>query len=217
MPTKEESDLELNMAPSENFSPNFLLPSLDQPPLYRIDLNLPPRLRYNDICRDFKDDIIKLAPVYYDILNETPYPRVFGHLTKLLLRRVHSKEETQEICGIAQATGMGLDMVVAYNTFLELFSGCVSGGARVNDAGDIGETEGIVHFRNLDWEMPPLRKLIICVEYVRDERVIARFACSLTPVLVDCSQWLRLEASLTQVISAFLQVLGEASCIAQRS
>jgi hypothetical protein len=39
-------------------------------------------------------------------------------------------------------------------------------------ANDVG---GIVHFRGLDWDMDPLRDLIIRVEYTRDWRVVARY------------------------------------------
>ncbi|KAJ7493335.1 hypothetical protein B0H11DRAFT_2394891 [Mycena galericulata] len=64
---------------------------------------------------------------------------------------------TREIRGISKLTGVPLHLVVAYNTFLDLFSGCSSGGARVIDAGN-GHQSGVVHFRGLDWEMEPLRK-----------------------------------------------------------
>ena len=47
----------------------------------------------------------------------------------------------------------------------------------MNDAGQDRCTEGIVHFRTLDWEMDPLERLTICVEYVREGRVIARYVC----------------------------------------
>ena len=60
--------------------------------------------------------------------------------------------------------------------FLDLFSGCVSGGARVVNCGPLGESDGVVHFRGLDWGMDMLRSLTICVEYVRDGQVIARYA-----------------------------------------
>jgi hypothetical protein len=141
----------------------------EEPPLYTIDLSLPPQSRYTTICNDFKHEISEMTGIYDDILNSTPYPRLMGFLAKLLLRRVHSHEETEEIRGIAQATGVPLNLVVAYNTFLDLFSGCISGGVKAKDVG------GIVHFRGLDWGMDPLRDLIIRVEYLRDGRVVARY------------------------------------------
>jgi hypothetical protein len=149
------------------------LSSPADPPTYRVDLSAPPEERYREICEDFKGFLADIVPIYDDLLSFTSAPRTLNFLAKALLRRVHSAEETREIRGIAKITGVPLHLVVAFNTFLDLFSGCASGGARVDDAGG-GHTSGVVHFRGLDWEMDPLRKLIICVDYVRDGRTVAR-------------------------------------------
>ncbi|KAF9266704.1 hypothetical protein L218DRAFT_857528 [Marasmius fiardii PR-910] len=159
---------------SGSVQPIFRLPSHAQPPLYRIDLSLPPRERYNEICRDYKSELLQISPLYDEILDLTPYPRLLKGAAKLLLRRVYSEEETEEITGISKATGISKHLVVALNTFLDLLSGCISGGTKVVDAGPDGSTTGIVHFRGLDWEMDVLRDLTICVEYVREGQVIAR-------------------------------------------
>ncbi|KAJ6478481.1 beta subunit of N-acylethanolamine-hydrolyzing acid amidase-domain-containing protein [Mycena vitilis] len=143
------------------------------PPTYRVDLSAPPEERYNEICSDFKAYLADIVPLYDDLLQLTPAPRLLNFLAQSLLRRVHSSEESEEIRGIAKCTGVPLHLVVAFNTFLDLFSGCSSGGARVKDAGN-GRENGIVHFRGLDWEMDPLRKLLICVDYVRDGATVAR-------------------------------------------
>jgi hypothetical protein len=60
---------------------------------------------------------------------------------------------------------------------------------KVNDAGDGCDTEGVVHFRVLDWDMEPLRKLIICVEYVRNDDVIARWAFVSPPFTSFLTTW----------------------------
>jgi hypothetical protein len=97
----------------------------------------------------------------------------------MLLRRVHQREETLEIEAIAKDSGLRLCEVVAYNTLLDVFSGCVSGGVRAT----LGEemqglleegSQTMLHFRNLDWEMDILRDLLIQVEYVREGEVIAK-------------------------------------------
>ncbi|KAJ7065297.1 beta subunit of N-acylethanolamine-hydrolyzing acid amidase-domain-containing protein [Mycena amicta] len=144
-----------------------------EPPVYRVDLSLPPEQRYNAICADFQSQLEDIVPIYHGLLHVTRSPRVLDFLARSLLRRVHSTEETREIRGISRATGVPIHLVVAFNTFLDLFSGCSSGGAVVSDAGD-GRTNGVVHFRGLDWEMEPLRRLIICVDYVRGGEVVAR-------------------------------------------
>ncbi|KAJ7643317.1 beta subunit of N-acylethanolamine-hydrolyzing acid amidase-domain-containing protein [Mycena polygramma] len=153
----------------------FKLTQIDycDPPTYRVDLSAPPEERYNEICSDFKAYLADIVPLYDDLLQLTPAPRVLNFLAQSLLRRVYSSEESKEICGIAKCTGVPLHLVVAFNTFLDLFSGCSSGGVRVTDAGN-GRENGIVHFRGLDWDMDPLRKLLICVDYVRDGETVAR-------------------------------------------
>jgi len=138
-----------------------------EPPLYQVDLSLPPEQRYIQICSDHKEEMTELAEIYDTILAyTTPFPRLFKFLGKHLLRKVHSKEETRELQGISQAACIPFHLVVAYNTFLDLLSGCMSGGARTG--------EKLVHFRNLDWEMDTLRDMIIRVEYVLEGRIIAR-------------------------------------------
>ncbi|KAJ6485781.1 beta subunit of N-acylethanolamine-hydrolyzing acid amidase-domain-containing protein [Mycena sanguinolenta] len=154
-------------APSRRFS------SPSDPPTYRVDLSLPPEDRFREICADYKAHLANIIPIYNDLLQSTGAPRVLNFLAKALLRRVHSSEESKEISGISKATGVPLHLVVAFNTFLDLFSGCSSGGVRVTDAGT-GRENGVVHFRGLDWAMDPLRKLIICVDYVRNGQTVAR-------------------------------------------
>jgi beta subunit of N-acylethanolamine-hydrolyzing acid amidase len=156
--------------------PNFVVPSDCQPPVYRIDLSLPPRLRHFEICRDYKAQLAQLVPLFHQILQITSFPRFLNFTAKLLLKGVHSPEESEEIRGIADATGLAHHVVVAYNTFLDLLTGCTSGGMKVNDTGDSCDAAGIIHFRCLDWDMDVLRKLVVCVEYVRNDEVIARWA-----------------------------------------
>ncbi|KAK7033923.1 hypothetical protein VNI00_012547 [Paramarasmius palmivorus] len=165
---------------SRNVPPVFRIPDPSQPPLYRIDLSLPPAERYKEICRDHKKELLQLAPLYDEILNLTPSPRLFKAVAKLILRRVSSGEESDEIEGISKATGIPRHLVVAFNTFLDLFSGCMSGGTKVVDAGPRGTSTGIVHFRGLDWGMDVLRRLTISVEYVRDGAVVAREGLSVS-------------------------------------
>ncbi|KAF8196870.1 beta subunit of N-acylethanolamine-hydrolyzing acid amidase-domain-containing protein [Mycena galopus ATCC 62051] len=161
-------------AASETTSnPTRRLSSPSDPPTYRVDLSAPPKDRYRQICADYKIHLAHIVPIYDDLLRSTGAPRTLHFLAKTLLRRVHSSEESKEIRGISKATGVPLHLVVAFNTFLDLFSGCSSGGVRVTDAGT-GRENGIVHFRGLDWAMDPLRKLIICVDYVREGRIVAR-------------------------------------------
>ena len=141
-----------------------------EPPLYSVDLDLPPESRYAKICNDYKDEMAELAKIYDEILSITPFPRFFGFLARNLLKKVYSKEETDEIRAISKATRIPIYRVVAYNTFLDLFSGCMSGGVQTK----VGATTTMLHFRNLDWEMNPLRNMIIRVEYLKNGKIVAR-------------------------------------------
>lgn len=151
------------------------LVSRAEPPLYQIDLSRPPGERYTEVCNDYGDELADLIGLYDSVLDITPFPRLIGYLARACLRRVHSREETEEIAGISKITKVPIHFVVAYNTFLDLFSGCISGGARVKGLSERGDDTGIVHFRGLDWGMEPLRDMIIRVEYIREGKVIARF------------------------------------------
>ena len=115
----------------------------------------------------------ELAKIYDEILSITPFPRFFGFLARNLLKKVYSKEETEEIRAISKATRIPIYRVVAYNTFLDLFSGCMSGGVQAKLKARSAATS-MLHFRNLDWEMDPLRNMIIRVEYLVKGKVVAR-------------------------------------------
>ena len=148
-----------------------------EPPLYTINLDLPPESRYTKMCNDYKDEMAELAKIYDEILSITPFPRFFGFLGRNLLKKVYSKEETDEIRAISKATRIPVYRVVAYNTFLDIFSGCMSGGVqtKVGGAGaNANATTRMLHFRNLDWEMDPLRNMIIRVKYLVNGKVVAR-------------------------------------------
>ncbi|KAF8625520.1 hypothetical protein AX17_006832 [Amanita inopinata Kibby_2008] len=146
----------------------------DDPPLYRVDLSLSPKYRYAHICCDFKEKLSRLSELYDFALSELGITWFGRAVLNLLLKRVYSAEETEEIGAIAKAIGVGKHLVVAYNTLLDLFSGCVSAGVQVCDSGDARDRVGIVHLRGLDWNMEFLRDLVVRVEYIREGKVIAR-------------------------------------------
>ena len=150
-------------------------------PHYTIDLSLPPRIRYREICRDYEAELRSLTALFDSILAPTRFPRLLTFLSKHLLKRVKCAEETEEMRGIAKEVGVGVYLVVAYNTFLDLFAGCVSGAVRTEGAGAQGR---LLHFRGLDWDMEELRNLVISVDYVRDGKVVARSVFSFSVVLL---------------------------------
>ena len=163
------------------------LRSCDEPPLYTINLSQRPHLRYKRLCSDYKEQLAGLASLYNESMDFLGVSWIGRVLLKVVLRRVYSTEETEEVRGIAGIVGVPVYLVVAYNTLLDLFSGCVSAGVKVEDPGYGGgegrprrrrKGKGMVHLRGLDWDMEPLRELIVRVEYVREGRIVARWVTS---------------------------------------
>lgn len=62
--------------------------------------------------------------------------------------------------------------MVAFNTILDLLMGCTSGGAQVQEDGEVK----MLHFRTLDWTMEALRKVIVQFDFIEHPggEVIAR-------------------------------------------
>ena len=153
-------------------------PQADTPPNYRIDLSLPPRQRYKDLANDYRHEMESLVALFDPLLEEFTglgrfYRRSIQKLSGLLLRRVYSQEETEELRGIHEVTGIDMYLLVAFNVVLDCLMGCTSGGVRVR-AGSSGSR--MMHFRTLDWGMDPLRSVIVQLEFVNgpEGQVIAR-------------------------------------------
>ena len=135
-----------------------------QPPTYIINLSLPPGQRYQEVARDFKDRVQELPKLFDDIVKDLNLPLNWTKwIAKCLLRRLHNREETKELRGISQITGLDLYLLVAFNVLLDLFMGCTSAGVRTHDSA--GQSR-MLHFRTLDWGMDPLRGIVVQLDYV---------------------------------------------------
>ncbi|KAI9707785.1 MAG: hypothetical protein M1836_000747 [Candelina mexicana] len=141
----------------------------DQPPTYTINLGLPPAQRYVQLAKDFKPLIAKVAWLFDSILLSL-HPNIpvrsVKAISRKLLRRLYSEEETEELRGISKAADVEIFLLVALNTFLDLFMGCTSGGVRVNGN---DQDPRMLHFRTLDWDMDSLRKMVVRLEFVHEE------------------------------------------------
>lgn len=140
----------------------------DKPPRYTIDLSLPPRKRYQDMVADFKPQVATLPILFDEVVKDLraniSVERV-RWLARLLLRRVYYKDETEELRGIQEATGIEMYLLVAFNVLLDLFMGCTSGAVRVKDN---DKNTKMLHFRTLDWGMDALRKVIVHLDFVEE-------------------------------------------------
>ncbi|KAI4163696.1 MAG: hypothetical protein LQ342_002730, partial [Letrouitia transgressa] len=142
------------------------IPKYSEPLKYIIDLSLPPAERYKRVATDFKPTIIALPALFNDLVKELrpnlSVTRV-RRIARLTLRRLYSEEETEEIRGIHEVTGTEMYLLVALNVLLDLFMGCTSGGIKVSE----GQNSRMLHFRTLDWDMDPLRKIVVHLDFVK--------------------------------------------------
>jgi hypothetical protein len=147
----------------------------DVPAIYTIDLSLPPVQRYVKVAQDFKLIVEDLVELFDELLEQVNLPqKTFHFIAKCILRKLYSKEQTEELRGIQNVTGVPMYLLVAYNVLLDLFMGCTSGGVIVKER---RESQGrMCHFRTLDWGMPALRKALVQFEFRNgaDGEVIAR-------------------------------------------
>jgi hypothetical protein len=159
----------------ENVSKGGTVPDADSfgPPSYEIDLSLPPVQRYAQLAQEFSAELHGVTDLFRVVVESWGLPVVLiRFVCRLLLRWLYSEEETAELVGIARAAKLEMYYIIAFNTFLDLFMGCTSGGVLVQDESktqlrDKGG-ERMLHFRTLDWEMDELRKLVVKLDYVKD-------------------------------------------------
>ncbi|KAH7071181.1 beta subunit of N-acylethanolamine-hydrolyzing acid amidase-domain-containing protein [Paraphoma chrysanthemicola] len=145
------------------------------PPVYTIDLSLAPSCRYLQVITDYESNLRQLPRLLDDIIDGIRVPNKIVHvIARLLLRKVHDREQNEELKGISETLGLPIYFLVAYNVLLDLFMGCTSGGALANP--NDTEEPRMMHFRTLDWGMPELRGVVVQYDFVEapGAEVIAR-------------------------------------------
>ena len=143
-------------------------PRGEEPPIFRINLSLPPKERYVALAQLHKDKMRAMTGIFDNLIHDLDarIPTKPVHwLARFFLHRLYTDEETAEIRGISRVTGIELYFLICLNVVLDMLMGCTSGGVRMTD----GPWTRMVHFRTLDWSMDPLRDLIVQLEFVRDE------------------------------------------------
>ncbi|KAJ5672811.1 beta subunit of N-acylethanolamine-hydrolyzing acid amidase-domain-containing protein [Penicillium longicatenatum] len=144
-------------------------------PVFRINLSLPPTERYVALAMLYRDKMRAMRGMFDELIKSIS-PKIplqlIHKLAWLCLRKLHSRDETEELRGISRTTDIDMYLLICLNTVLDLLMGCTSGAVRVRS------TSGtkMLHFRTLDWGMDPLRDLIVQLEFVQDtdpEKVIA--------------------------------------------
>lgn len=148
-------------------------------PVHRIDLSLPPRERYKALAQKYKDDVATITPLFNELLGDLGVPVArqgeVNTLARWLMRGLHSREETEELKGISDVTGVAMYLLVALNVVLDLLMGCTSSIVRSN--------EGTCwHLRTLDWGMDALRKVVVQLDFIRSKDSDRVLASSITYV-----------------------------------
>ena len=149
-------------------------------PRYTIDLALPPRDRYTTIATMYKPQLEHLTSLFDDLLRDVGIPfnlhGTINRVARLLLRKLHSKTETEEIRGVSRATGVSMYLLVAFNVLLDLLMGCTSGGVKTQN-GPV-QPPRMLHFRTLDWGMDPLRAVIVQLDFINSKTSGMQILCS---------------------------------------
>lgn len=144
-----------------------------RPPRWTIDLSLPPRDRYRKLARHYKDRIQGLTGLFDALLRDVAVPEKWipgiNRASKLLLRRVYEHDQTEELKGIAEESGIQMYLLVAFNVILDVLMGCTSGGVRSLEKGQAASQSKMLHFRTLDWTMDPLRQIVVQLDFVRSK------------------------------------------------
>ncbi|OBS21609.1 hypothetical protein FPOA_07945 [Fusarium poae] len=148
------------------------MPEAANIPKFSVNLSQPPEDRYNHIIPHFQQSIdsCNLSGLYWILLMDLAGSSIGNHLanvSRFILRRVHSKEETAELAGISKGMGMPLHILVAFNVLLDLLLGCTSGGVRTLDSPISKGRTRMLHFRTLDWGMESLRHIVVELDFVR--------------------------------------------------
>ena len=150
-------------------------------PIYKVDLSLQPRKRYEHIAKDLAPHLRSLTGLFGEVV-QSFHPkiplRLVNALARLSLRRLWSDEQTEELRGISTAAEIDMYLLVCFNTLLDLFMGCSSGCARVRRSANTKQPSltRLLHFRTLDWDMDPLREVVVQLDFVKSPGtgVIAR-------------------------------------------
>ena len=167
-PTTRSQTADRARRPSSSDTRKDASPAQDVLPTYMIDLSSPPRERYTQLATDYRAYLQTLPAIFKEVVSALGLPFLLvSLLARVVLRRLASAEQTDELRGIAAASGLALRHLVAFNTALDALMGCTSGGVRVeNGAGEKSSANGVLHFRTLDWGIDALRRGIVMLEFV---------------------------------------------------
>ena len=81
----------------------------DEPPIFVVDLDLPPSERYVSVANAYKAELENLTVLFDDLVYDYIHPKCpakpVAAIAKTFLRKLYSEEETEELRGISRAIG----------------------------------------------------------------------------------------------------------------
>ncbi|KAJ3579244.1 hypothetical protein NPX13_g1318 [Xylaria arbuscula] len=148
----------------------------DPIPCFTIDLAKPPYERYLEVAQAFKPHLFLLKEFAKRLLAQyIPYKwlrKLVIGASKIFLRRVYDKDESEEIRGIAKAADVPLCFLVALNNILECITGNTSGTVptllsrgRWRES-DYTAPRRLLHFRTFECAVQELRDLLVVLQFV---------------------------------------------------
>jgi hypothetical protein len=135
-------------------------------PKYVVDLDAPPGDRWNHVVAAYKDQLPAVVAMADDILG-TGMGATIATSAFATAANVGWVYYSEELAGIAKATGIPLGRVVLLQIAYEAFAACTS---IVVDGPD-GHP---LHIRTMDWEMPELQPLTIEVDFIKGGVLVHR-------------------------------------------
>ncbi|KAG2375056.1 hypothetical protein C9374_010060 [Naegleria lovaniensis] len=199
LPSRSTSDVSVASSPSPH-SNSIQPPTFKATPLYTIDLNTPPRQRWQPIVREYLNEMKPLKNYIDQMAHEQAGwfgklgMKISGWASQQLLTTV-SDSIVEELKGIAELTqpafGLSYSDLLNLNLGYNFLAMCSSIAVKEFNRGESKSTlgsgepksttsralDGVYHLRNLDWDVAiaePFRNLTIDVEFVRGSQLIYR-------------------------------------------
>lgn len=130
---------------------------------HRINLDLPPSNRWTSVIPEYIKHMPALEQAY-----EATLKKEFGiyrFLIKLLLYCVRiPKSYEDELTSISKLTKIKYTTLLGLNLGIEFLCGCTSASTQVAGV--------MLHLRNMDWDLPILRKLTCQVDYYKQGQLV---------------------------------------------
>jgi len=145
--------------------------SISEPTIktYIINLNDPPRKRWQKVVNDYKHLFGNVLKEIDSILASAGF---FGTIARWMCKAFNKFDKLmyrEELRSISFYSGFPIDKLILMQICYEMFSACTS---LVMNNGKEGDENMNIHFRTMDWEMDFLKELTIHVKFIKDDNIV---------------------------------------------